>query len=102
MLRILSNYISKEKLKNKRLNQYMFSYLTICTGVSSILLILEGSRESLSKKNELWKTIKDENLEIYKKLRMSSIGILANTKSKTGQKIAISVYKFFKKIVGFN
>ena len=48
---------------NKRLKEYMFSYLDIITTISSIMLIRANTEESLQKKKELL-----ESLEMYYKV----------------------------------
>lgn len=56
---------------NKRLKEYMFSYLDIITTISSIMLIRANTEESLQKKKELLEYIKTQNKLVYRKLRHS-------------------------------
>ena len=45
------------KLTNRKLRNYMISYLDIIMTVSSIMLILADTEEALEKKEELWNYI---------------------------------------------
>ncbi len=86
---------------NKNLDKYMLSYLEIVTTISTILLIRDGSKESLQKKEELWNYFKSYDKDIYLKLRTSVQGFLLNLpKFLNGAKIF--VYKIYQKTWGFN
>lgn len=55
------------KLKNKKLRNYMLSYLEIMMTVSSILAIRSKTEENLAKKKELWQYLKAKDVRSYKK-----------------------------------
>jgi hypothetical protein len=80
----------------------MISYLTICTIVTSVLLLVEGSKASLTKEAELWNYIKQENEQIYKKLRFGYLGIIINLPTKIGRSLSVFIYKISRSIVGFS
>lgn len=88
--------------KPKQLKAYMIMYLSIIMTVSSVLLIKEGSEESLEKKNELWNYLKDKNKGLYKKIRSTLLGRSMNLPGKAGRKMSILGYKISRKIYGFN
>lgn len=87
---------------NKRLRNYMFSYLDIITTVSSIMLIRAGSEEALQKKKELLAYIKSQNRALYSKLRHSLFGQVMNLPGKGGRKMSVAAYKISQKFYGFN
>lgn len=90
------------KSLNKNLKNYMFNYLAIITTVSSILLIKMNTKESLAKKKELWKYLKDKNRYIHRVLRTKILGISMNLPGKIGRFISVEGYKVCQKIFKFN
>ena len=90
------------KLKNKKLRNYMLSYLEIMMAVSSILAIRSKTPENLAKKKELWQYLKAKDLRSYKKIRRSIMGNTMNLPGKSGRKISVAAYKIAQKVVGFN
>ena len=87
---------------NKRLKEYMFSYLDIITTISSIMLIRANTEESLQKKKELLEYIKTQNKLVYRKLRHSLFGRVMNLPGKGGRKMSVPAYKISQKFYGFN
>ena len=90
------------KLKNKKLRNYMLSYLEIMMAVSSILAIRSKQPENLAKKKELWQYLKAKDVRAYKKIRRSIMGNTMNLPGKGGRKISVAAYKIAQKVVGFN
>lgn len=81
---------------------YMRRHLEIVTSISSILLIKEGSSESLAKKKELWQFIRRQDPRLYFRLRLGLLGIGLHLPGKLGRKTSVSVYRVAQKIYGFN
>ncbi len=92
---------SSRNLKRKQ-ERYMLSYLNIMMTISSILLIKEGSEESLAKKRDLWNYLKDNDQRDYIRLRFSICGTNMNLPGKGGRKISVMEYKIAQRFVGFN
>ena len=90
------------KLRDKKLQKYMFSYLEIITVVSTVMLIKSGTEENLQKKRELWGYIKDHDIRLFHHLRRGIMGSTMNLPGKGGRKISIAAYKISQKVVGFN
>ncbi len=86
---------------NKNLKRYMKAYLEIITSISTILLIKDGTKESLQKKAELWDYFKTNDIKSYKDLRYSPQGFLLNLPNQMNF-IKIFGYKVIHKIWGFN
>ena len=84
------------------LANYMFRYLEIITTVSSILLLKDGSKQSLRKKTALWNYIKRKDSHLYRELRWGVFGAGVNLPGKIGRKTALGVYKLARKMYGFN
>ena len=86
----------------RHLKKYMFSYMAIITTISSVMLIREGSEESLNKKKELLEYMKKENRSTYRAFRRSLFGEITNLPGKGGRQITIGTYKIIQKFYGFN
>ncbi len=89
-------------IRNRKLRSYMIKYLSMIMIVSSALLVNEGSRESLAKREELWGYLRSKNPIIYKTITRRKFGKPMQMNSKSGKKIIIHGYHFFNRIYGFN
>lgn len=89
-------------ISNKKLYQYMTSYLDIITTVSSILLIRSGTKENLEKKKELWEYLKKKDWFLYRKLRYGLLGNCMNLPGRGGRKISVEGYKICRRFFNFN
>jgi len=85
----------------KKLN-YLIHFLEIVTTVSSVLLLLEGTRISIEKKDALWLFIKEKDALLYDKLKKKALGWLLHLPTHAGRSLAILVYRISRFIVGFN
>lgn len=90
------------KIKNRKLQKYMFNYLEIITVISTVMLIKSGTEENLEKKRELWSYIKEKDIRLFHHLRRGIMGNTMNLPGKGGRKISIAAYKISQKVVGFN
>lgn len=90
------------KIKNRKLRNYMISYLEIMMTVSSILAIRSKTEENLAKKKELWQYLKAKDLKLYKRIRRSILGNTMNLPGRGGRRISVAAYKIAQMIVGFN
>lgn len=90
------------QIKSKKLQNYMVKYLTMMMTVSSVLLIREGSDESLEKKEELWDYLKTYDKHLYKRIKSHILGRSMNLPGKFGNRIIEMGYSIARKIYGFN
>ncbi len=103
--KIMADFMAEHKNEisaNKKLEQYMLSYLDIITTVSSILLIKSGTEENLRKKKELWDYLKKKDWMLYRKLRFGLLGQCTNLPGKGGRKISVEGYKICRRFFNFN
>ncbi|MBE5939988.1 MAG: glycosyltransferase [Lachnospiraceae bacterium] len=98
---MIEDYLNM-KVKSKKLDKYLLQYLDMMMCICSILLILEGSKESLSKKKQVWQYLKERDERLYKKLRTSVFGIGMNLPTGVGRFISKTGYKIAQKVFGFN
>lgn len=90
------------QIESKKLRRYMVKYLTMMMTVSSVLLIKDGSNESLEKKEKLWKYLEEYDKGLYKKIKSHILGRSMNLPGKFGRKIVEMGYNITRKIYGFN
>ena len=103
--KLMIDYLSDKKSQiagNKKLYQYMISYLDIITTVSSILLIRSGAEENLEKKKELWDYLKKKDWVLYRRLRYGLLGQCMNLPGRGGRKISVEGYKICRRFFNFN
>ena len=99
--RMIDSFIS-ENPQNINCRKYMINYLRIMMEVSSIFLIVSGTKEHLAKKKALWQYAKDKDEVLYKKLRHSLLGWSVNIPTSAGRWISKQGYKIANNIIGFN
>lgn len=102
MMQMLNAYWTDNQITSVRLRKYMLSYLTICTVITSVLLLVESSADSLAKKDDLWHTLAQTTQPIYRKVRFSYLGIIINIPTKLGRSLSVLIYKMSRKIMGFS
>lgn len=101
---MLDYYLDKrsEIKQNKRRYAYMYNYLEIITTVSILLLILDGSPESLAKRKDLLDYIHKRSRRLYAKFKLGACGAVMTLPGKPGRLVATESYKIFQKFYGFN
>ena len=100
--KIMIDTMAGRKIANKRLRQYMISYLDIITTISSVMLLRSGTEENLEKKKELWQYLKSKDTGLYLKLRHGIFGRTMNLPGKGGRKLSVAAYRITQKFYGFN
>ena len=100
--KLMVDYLTTTKITNRKTYNYMVKYLDIITTVSSVMLIRSGTEENLNKKKDLWKYIKNADMNIYSKLRLGILGRAVNLPGAGGRNIIIAVYHVAQKFYGFN
>ena len=92
MIDYLHDLVPK-KMDNKKLREYMLSYLDIITTVSSIMLMRGGEEEHLQKKKELWDYLKEKDPYMFRRLRFGILGTCMNLPGRGGRNISLEGYK---------
>lgn len=94
--------LNEVRAAEKRLVRYMTNYLSMMMGISSILLILEGSTASLERKDALWEYLHRRDIALYKKMHYRALSAITTLSGAPGRKLAVSVYRMAKYIYRFN
>lgn len=89
-------------MKQKELKSYMIKYLTMMVTVCTVLLVKEGSEESLKKKIELWDYIKMKDQRLYKKIKSQVLGRSINLPGRLGTRVIEVGYHISRRIYGYN
>ena len=100
--RLLVSEVDPYGVDDVHKRRYMLNFLEIVTTVSSVLLTKSGTKENLQKKKELWAYIREENPQVYHRLRYGLLGRLLHLPGRTGRSVMIGGYKVCQKIFGFN
>lgn len=88
------DFFNPEDFKNPKLCEYLIHYLDIMMGVSTILLALDGTKESKLKKEELWKYLNKKYPNLKKQFKIANITNLPRFISVPGYLLAQKIYKF--------
>lgn len=99
--KLMVDVFAGQKITNKKLQRYMMSYLDIITTVTSILLIRSQREDEQQIRRELWSYIKKKDRVLYYRLQRG-VTRVANMPGKSGRKIAVTLYKIYQKLYGFN
>ena len=99
---MMINAIDLAQISSDKKRRYLTHYLEVVTAVSSILLIKEGTKASLEKKDALWASLKDRDAVLYNGLRRRFLGRLLHPRGWFSRRAALFVYKISRLIVGFN
>ncbi len=94
--------ILKFRKSRPKLYKYMEGFVLIMMDINSIYLIKIGTKESLQKKKELWRKLKTESPELYKRLRRRFSGRLVGSNSKFVCFVCKGIYNVARKIFKFN
>lgn len=90
------------KVRNKKLRDYMVKYLAMMMTVSSVFLIKEGSEQSLEKRAELWRYLKNASKGMYRLVNKQVLSKPMQIRGKAGRKMVVWGYSISRKLYGFN
>lgn len=95
-------YSLPDDVYNKRLSQYMISYLAMICMVTSVMLMISGTEENLAKRQELWAYFKENDPKLYRRLRRDIRGLLSTPSAGFASKFVVKGYHLAQKIYKFN
>ena len=101
--RIMMNAVDVYALppEQAKLRAYMLNYFSMMMAISSIFLTLDGSKEALAKRRQLWDDFKAHDGHLYRRCRFS-VAEGCNLPGWLGSKISIGGYRIAQKIFKFN
>lgn len=83
--------------RERRLAELMSGYMLCMVSVSTLNLLLIGSRDALRKNDELWAYLKARNPVLYRKVKYSWVG-LSNRRTALGRFLALHGFALVKRI----
>ena len=93
-----SHNLNDIKKQSKRLYGYMMHEMALMVCISLIFLYKSKDEENYKKADQLWKYIKDKDVETYRKLKYCSLCLI----SLLGKRVSVFVYSIVRKIFRFN
>ena len=93
--------LSEVKSKAPKLAAYMYRNISIMMAISSIHLLLIGTEDAYEKRKKLWERIKNEDKNMYYRLRFTTLSGFTYLPGKLGGKLTIGGYRTAKKIYKF-
>ena len=84
------------------LYRYMARYTEIVTGISSILLLRQGTPEARQKKTNLWRYMRMTAPRFYRQARTSVVGVGVNLPGWLGRHTSVDFYRLLQQIYHFN
>ncbi len=84
-----------------KLAEYMTRNISIMMSISSIHLLLIGTKDAFEKRTRLWNSIRSENRQLYRKLKYATLSGLTYLPGRTGGFLSVSGYRVAKKIYRF-
>ncbi|HEY0187564.1 MAG TPA: glycosyltransferase family 2 protein [Cellulomonas sp.] len=99
---LMLEHISRTTVIDTRLHAYRLHYAEIICAVSSILLVRLGTPEALAEKDRLWSRLRATDPQLYRRVRWSTLGQLANLPGPAGRRVSILAYRVARRAIGFN
>lgn len=102
--KMVAESVDLEEVKklSPKLAKYMLRNISIMMTISSIYLLLIGSKEALEKRRVLWHDIREQNSRIYRKLRYRTLSGLTLLPGRVGNYLVIKGYRLAKKQYQFS
>lgn len=75
------------------LYRYMLHHLQIVCVISSTMLLRSGRDEDYERKVELWRAIRYDDPDVYRRLRRTTLGQLVNLPGRPGRKMSVAAYR---------
>lgn len=101
--KIVANCVDLREVRRKhpKLANYMCRNVSIMMAISSIHLLLSGEERAKMRHREIWKDMKQDNPELYYRLRYTKLSGLTNLPGRLGKKATVDGYRIAKKIYKF-
>lgn len=86
----------------KRLEHYMENYLSMMMCICSIFLRMIDTDEAEDKREAIWDYLKQNNPDVYRRIRRSALNMGTNLPTQLGRRIGITGYRMAQRIFKFN
>lgn len=75
------------------LYSYLVHHLQIVCVISSTMLLRSGRDEDFARKVELWRELRYDDPDVYRRLRRTTLGHLVNLPGWPGRKVSVAAYR---------
>lgn len=99
---LMLDHVRTVKVPNRRLRRYLLHYVGIICGVSSVLLVREGTRGSLAERDRLWSELRAADPWLYRRMRWSAFGQITNLPGPVGRRATVMAYSVAQRAIGFS
>lgn len=100
--RAMITYYAGRQIQDVHLARYMQSYVCIVTGISSIVLLNDGSMASMTKHHALWQFMAHTDAALYRHVRYSIVGWGVNMPGRGGRRFSLAIYHMLQRFYSFN
>jgi hypothetical protein len=70
--------------------------------ISSVFLIISGTKENLKKKEDLWAFLKSYDASLYRRMRYRFFGTVTSLPGRYGHKFTVRLYRIARRVYKFN
>lgn len=99
---IAAHNLQALKQTQPKLAKYMENYLSMMISISNILLMIDGSENSMAKQKDLWLYLRRQDKFLYYKMRYCSLSAATSLPGKWGRQLPIAIYRAAQKVFRFN
>ncbi|MCG2798634.1 MAG: glycosyltransferase family 2 protein [Cellulomonas sp.] len=100
--RLMLAHLQEVREVEPALHRYLVHYAEIICAVSSIMLVRRGTPEALADRAALWAELRAEDPWLYRQVRYTHVGHLANLPGRMGRSVSMASYRAAQRVVGFN
>lgn len=93
--------LRKTEAENPKLFQYLCRNISIMMAISSIHLLLMGTKEGREKRDGLWRELKEQDGRLYRILRGRTLSGLTVLPGRLGDRITVGGYRAARRIWKF-
>lgn len=94
--------VDLDAIENKRLQHYLYNYLSMMLCICTVFLRMEDTEENESKRKGLWEYLREANPHSYKQLRKTFLNLATNMPTVFGRHIALRGYRLAQRVFKFN
>ncbi|QIK82380.1 glycosyltransferase family 2 protein [Sanguibacter sp. HDW7] len=99
---LMLDHVLTTTVTNRRLRRYLLHYVGIICGVSSVLLVREGTRGALAERDRLWSELRAADPWLYRRMRWSAFGQITNLPGPVGRRATVMAYRVAQRAIGFS
>lgn len=89
--------INRVKSRLPKLAAYMTRNISVMLSISSVYLLMTGTREAMQKRRALWNDIRKKDIRLYRKLRYTTLSGLTYLPGRLGGLLTLKGYRLAKK-----